>query len=403
MARAVNPEVEAFARIKVAGIGGSGLNAIDHMIANKVGGVDFLAINTDAQDLHHSTASKKIHIGKNLTKGLGAGMNPEVGRQAAEETKTEIQEALKGADMVFVVCGMGGGTGTGGAPIVAEIAKAQGALTVAVVTKPFSFEGAERARIADEGLDRLSKAVDAVIVIPNDRLLGIIEKQTSFSDAFAMCDNVLHQAVQGISDLITKPGKINVDFADVRAILQDAGSALIGIGGATGESRAVEAAKAAISSPLLDVSIDGAKGVLFSIAGGSDMAMWEVNEAARVITELIDKEAKVIFGAIHDERLRKGELKVTVIAASFPDRFAGLNNSPSSQASLLGREHAPSPRFNMPPMSPQGAPSSSSPAPSPRPSTISSSRPPSPSRPTNEEETETNEWDSIPAFLRRKK
>ena len=400
MARAVNPDVEAFARIKVAGIGGSGLNAVDHMIANKVGGVDFLAINTDAQDLHHSTASKKIHIGKNLTKGLGAGMNPEIGRQAAEETKTEIQEALKGADMVFVVCGMGGGTGTGGAPIVAEIAKAQGALTVAVVTKPFSFEGAERARIADEGLERLSKAVDAVIVIPNDRLLGIIEKQTSFSEAFAMCDNVLRQAVQGISDLITMPGIINVDFADVRAVLQDAGSALMGIGGATGESRAVEAAKAAISSPLLDVSIDGAKGVLFSIAGGSDMTMWEVNEAARVITEPIDKEAKVIFGAIHDERLRKGELKVTVIAASFPDRFAGLNNSSAPQVPLSERGNIPTPRFNMP--SQQATPSSLSSASSLRPNTPSSSRPPISSR-VNEEEAETNEWDSIPAFLRRKK
>ncbi|MBI3420542.1 MAG: cell division protein FtsZ [Candidatus Sungbacteria bacterium] len=385
MARAVNPDVEAFARIKVAGIGGSGMNAVDFMVANKVSGVDFLAVNSDAQDLHHSTAGKKIHIGKNLTKGLGTGMNPEIGRQAAEETKTEIQEALKGADMVFVVCGLGGGTGTGASPIVAEIAKAQGALTVAVVTKPFSFEGAERARIADEGLERLNKAVDAVIVIPNDRLLGIIEKQTSFTDAFAMCDNVLRQAVQGISDLITMPGIINVDFADVRAILQDAGSALIGIGGATGESRAVEAAKGAISSPLLDVSIDGAKGVLFSIAGGSDMAMWEVNEAARVITEPIDKEAKVIFGAIHDERLRKGEIKVTVIAASFPDRFVGINNGGG----------APAPRFNPPP---QAAPSSPV-----RPSApLSSSRPPLPSRNT-EEEAETNEWDSIPAFLRRKK
>jgi cell division protein FtsZ len=296
--------------------------------------------------------------------------------------------------MVFVVCGMGGGTGTGGAPIVAEIAKAQGALTVAVVTKPFSFEGAERARIADEGLERLSKAVDAVIVIPNDRLLGVIERQTSFADAFAMCDNVLRQAVQGISDLITMPGIINADFADVRAVLQDAGSALIGIGGATGESRAVEAAKAAISSPLLDISIDGAKGVLFSIAGGSDMTMWEVNEAARVITEPIDKEAKVIFGAIHDERLRKGELKVTVIAASLPDQFVGLNSSSVSQASLLERGNMSPPRFNASP--PQQA------APSSRSNAVSSSRSSSPSR-TAEEETETNEWDSIPAFLRRKK
>lgn len=315
----IKPEIEAFARIKVVGTGGSGLNAVDHMIRSKVKGVDFIAVNTDTQDLHNSQASKKIHIGKNLTKGLGAGMDPEVGRQAAEETRDEIQEALKGADMVFVTCGMGGGTGTGASPVVAEAARSQGALTVGVITKPFSFEGAERIRIADAGIERLRAAVDAMVIIPNDRLLTAIEKDTTFLDAFSMCDEVLRQAVEGISDLIMLPGIINVDFADVRAILQNAGSALMGIGTATGEKRAEEAAHKAINSPLLDMSIDGARGVLFSIAGGPDMTMWEIQEAARIITDAIDKDARVIFGALHDERLKKNEIKITVIASGFPE------------------------------------------------------------------------------------
>lgn len=315
----IKPDIEAFARIKVVGVGGSGLNAVDHMIRSKVNGVDFISVNTDTQDLHHSQAPKKIHIGKTLTKGLGAGMDPEVGRQAAEETRDEIQETLKGADMVFVTYGAGGGTGTGAGPVVAEAARTQGALTVGVVTKPFSFEGAERMRIAELGLDRLRGAVDAMVVIPNDRLLTAIEKETTFLSAFAMCDEVLRQAVEGISDLIMLPGIINVDFADVRAILQNAGSALMGIGTASGEKRAEEAAHKAIHSPLLDMSVDGARGVLFSIAGGPDMTMWEIQEAARIITDSIDKEARVIFGALHDERLKKNELKITVIASGFPD------------------------------------------------------------------------------------
>lgn len=315
----IKPEIEAFARIKVVGVGGSGLNAVDHMIRSKVKGVDFISVNTDTQDLHHSQAPKKIHIGKNLTKGLGAGMDPEVGRQAAEETRDEIQEMLKGADMVFVTYGMGGGTGTGAGPVVAHAARAQGALTVGVVTRPFSFEGAERARIAEGGLDRLRESVDAMVVIPNDRLLTTIEKETTFLDAFAMCDEILRQAVEGISDLIMMPGIINVDFADVRAILQNAGSALMGIGIASGEKRAEEAAHLAINSPLLDMSVDGARGVLFAIAGGPDMTMWEIQEAARIITDSIDKEARVIFGALHDERLKKNDLKITVIASGFPE------------------------------------------------------------------------------------
>jgi cell division protein FtsZ len=314
----VNQEIETFARIKVIGIGGSGKNALNHMISAKVKGVEFICMNTDTQDLHHSLAEKKIHIGKNLTKGLGAGMNPEIGRKAAEETKAEIQDVIKGSDMVFIACGMGGGTGTGAAPIVARAAKEQGILTVAVVTKPFFFEGNHRMKIADKGLEDLAKEVDAIIVIPNDKLLQIADKNTNFKNAFATCDDVLRQAVEGISDLITTPGIINVDFADIKAVMSDAGSALMGIGSASGEKRAEKAALQAINSPLLEVSINGAKGVLFAISGGDDITIHEIQEAAKIITESIDKDAKVIFGTIHDEKTKKGEIKVTVIATSFP-------------------------------------------------------------------------------------
>ncbi len=314
----INPVIEAFARIKVLGVGGSGNNALNHMINSKIKGVDFVAMNTDTQDLHYSLAPKKIHIGKNLTKGLGSGMNPEVGKRAAEETKDEIVDSLKGADMVFIACGMGGGTGTGASPIVAKIAKEQGILTVGVVTKPFFFEGNQRMRLAEKGLEELEKEVDALIVVPNDRLLAAVGKDTSLKDSFAMCDEILRQAVEGISELITIPGIINVDFADIRAVMADAGSALMGIGRATGEKRAEKAAIAAINSPLLEISIEGAKGVLFAIAGGDDLTMHEVQEAAKVITESIDKDAKVIFGAIRDERLKKDEVRITVIATGFP-------------------------------------------------------------------------------------
>ncbi|HEU0081188.1 MAG TPA: cell division protein FtsZ [Candidatus Paceibacterota bacterium] len=313
------PEVETFARIKVLGVGGSGKNAINHMINSKVKGVDFIAVNTDAQDLHHSLAKKKIHIGKNLTKGLGTGMNPELGRRAVEETKEELQEALKGSDMVFVACGMGGGTGSGAAPVVAKTAKELGALTVAVVTKPFFFEGTQRMKVADIALENLRKEVDAIIVIPNDRLLATIDKNTTARAAFAQCDEVLKQAVEGISDLITTPGIINIDFADVRSIMENTGAALMGIGMAQGDNRATDAAKMAISSPLLDISTAGAKGVLFSIAGGDDLTMFEIQDAAKVITESIDPNAKVIFGTVRDEKLKKGEVKVTVIATGFGD------------------------------------------------------------------------------------
>ncbi len=339
----VNPIIESFARIVVIGIGGSGKNAVNHMINSKVKGVSFICMNTDTQDLHHSLAEKKIHIGKNLTKGLGAGMNPEIGKKAAEETKSEIQDTVKGADMIFLAGGMGGGTCTGAAPIVARAAREQGILTVAVMTKPFFFEGNNRMKLAEKGIEELSKEVDAMIIIPNDKLLQMADKNTNFKDAFATCDDVLRQAVEGISDLITTPGIINVDFADIRAIMSDAGSALMGIGSASGEKRAEKAALQAINSPLLEVSINGARGVLFAISGGDDITITEIQEAAKIITESIDKDAKVIFGTIHDEKLKKGELKVTVIATNFPadmPRKSLFSNTPLANQNILKEENA---------------------------------------------------------------
>jgi cell division protein FtsZ len=315
----IKPDIETFARIKVIGVGGGGNNSVTRMVEADIKGVEFAAVNTDAQQLHHAKASTKIHIGKNLTKGLGAGMSPEIGRQAAEENREEIYEIVKGADMIFITCGMGGGTGTGAAPIIAEAAKDAGALTVGVVTKPFSFEGKKRESIANAGLAVLKDKVDTLITIPNDKIFQIIDEKTSLLDAFRIVDDVLRQAVQGISDLITLPGVINLDFADVRAIMANAGSALMGIGRAEGENRAVEAAKAAINSPLLEVSINGAKGVLFNITGGPDLVMQEVSEAAKIVTESIDPNAKVIFGAVISDDIKKGEVKVTVIATGFED------------------------------------------------------------------------------------
>jgi len=313
----INPEIETFARIKVIGVGGGGTNAVNHMIDAEISGVEFIAINTDTQDLHHSKASKKIHIGKNLTKGLGSGMNPGVGQAAAEETKAEIQEAIKGADMVFIAAGMGGGTGTGASPIVARTAKEQGILTIGVVTKPFAFEGEQRRKIAESGLEELEKEVDALVTIPNDRLLSIAGDDMSFKDAFNISDDILKQAVEGISELITTPGIINIDYADIQTTLSDTGAAFMGIGRASGEGRAKDAALEAINSPLLDIAVDGAKGVLFAISGGDDLTMREVNEIASIITESIDSTARVIFGTIRDNKLKKGEIKVTVIATGF--------------------------------------------------------------------------------------
>ena len=330
----INPEIETAARIKVIGVGGSGCNAVNHMINAKVKSVDFIVMNTDVQDLHKSAADKKIHLGKNLTKGLGAGMNPEIGGRAAEETKAEIQDAVKGADMVFITCGMGGGTGTGAASVVARASKEQGILTVAVVTKPFFFEGNQRMRIAERGIEELEREVDAIIIIPNDRLLAIAGKDTTFKDAFAKCDEVLRQAVEGISELIASPGIINVDFADMKSVLTDAGTALMGVGIAQGEGRAEKAAIQAINSPLLDISINGAKGVLFAISSNDDLTMAEFQDAAKVITESIDKDARVIIGTIFDERIKKGELKITVIATGFPSE----TNKKGTLFSPSGRE-----------------------------------------------------------------
>lgn len=308
--------VETFAKIVVVGVGGSGNNAVNRMIEAKLKGIEFVAINTDAQTLAHSLAPIKIQIGKETTRGLGAGSDIELGRKSAEENKEEIYEILKGADMVFVTCGEGGGTGTGAAPLVAQIAKELGALTVAVVTKPFSFEGLRRKKVGEMGIEELKDKVDTLITIPNDRLLQVIDKKTSLYDAFGIVDDVLRQGVQGISDLITLHGIINVDFADVRTIMADAGSALMGIGRATGDNRAIEAAKAAIDSPLLELSIDGAKGILFNITGGPDLAMYEIDEAAKAITEAAHEDANIIFGSIIDEAMT-GEVKITVIATGF--------------------------------------------------------------------------------------
>jgi len=312
----IKPDIETFAKIKVIGVGGGGGSAINRMIRSKIRGTEFVAINTDAQALSTNEANHKVHIGKESTRGLGAGMDPELGAQAAEENEEDIRQAIAGSDMVFITLGLGGGTGTGAAPIVADIARELGALTVAVITKPFSFEGAQRKSIAERGLDVLIDKVDTIITIPNDRLLQVIDKKTSLLDAFAIVDEVLKQGVQGISDVITVPGLINVDFADVKAIMKNAGSALMGIGRASGEGRAVEAARNAIDSPLLELSIKGAKGVLFTVAGGGDLSMHEVNEAAEVITSSIDSNAKVIFGAVIDEALGD-EIKITVIATGF--------------------------------------------------------------------------------------
>ena len=319
MSKRVEPEVETFARIRVVGCGGGGGNAVNHMVNSKVKGVEFIAVNTDAQDLHRSLAKRKIHIGRNLTKGLGAGMNPELGKRAAEETRQEIQEALQGSDLVFITCGMGGGTGTGAAPVVAKIAKEVGALTVAIVTRPFTFEGLQRKEIAERGLVDLKHEVDAYIVIPNDKLLSIVEAQTTAKTAFALADEILRQAVEGVSDIITTPGDINTDFNDIKAIMEGAGPALMGIGIADGDTRAKDAAALAVNSPLLDVSITGAKGVLFVVAGSDDLGILEVQEAAKVVSDSVDKDAKVIFGIMRDEKLKKGQIRIIVIATGFPE------------------------------------------------------------------------------------
>lgn len=312
-------DLDQFANIKVIGVGGGGNNAVNRMINAGLKGVEFIAVNTDAQALYLAQANHKIQIGTKLTKGLGSGGNPEIGQKAAEENRDEVLQALKGSDMVFVTAGMGGGTGTGAAPVVAEVAKELGALTVGVVTKPFTFEGRKRANQAEDGIENLKARVDTLITIPNDRLLQVIDKQTSIVEAFRIADDVLRQGVQGISDLIAVPGLINLDFADVKTIMKDTGSALMGIGIANGDNRATEAARSAISSPLLETSIDGARGVLLNITGGTSLGLFEVNEAAEIIFQAADPEANIIFGAVIDEQM-EDEVRVTVIATGFENR-----------------------------------------------------------------------------------
>jgi cell division protein FtsZ len=328
----ISPDMKAVAQIKVVGVGGGGGNALNRMIKANSHGIEFIGVNTDSQALYYSEAPVKIHIGSATTRGLGAGSNPDVGRQAAEESIEEIKGHLKGADMVFITCGMGGGTGTGAAPVIAEAAKEMGILTIGVVTKPFSFEGQRRKVQADEGLNNLKMKVDTLITIPNDRILAIIDKKTPLTEAFMVVDDVLRQGVQGIADLITVHGMINVDFADVKTVMENAGSALMGIGYGTGEERAVEAAKAAIDSPLLETSIAGAKGILFNITGGSDLSMYEVDEAARVITEAADPDAHIIFGAVINDSYT-GELKVTVVATGFDEE--------AMERAAVARTHMP--------------------------------------------------------------
>ncbi len=327
--REVRPDATPGAHLIVLGTGGGGCNAVKRMIDSKVQGVEFVSLNTDMQALYHNPAPRKITIGRGTTKGLGAGANPEIGKKAAEESSAEIQSALEGADMIFITAGLGGGTGGGSISVIADLARSMGILTVAVVTKPFSFEGLKRKQQAEEAIANLKGKVDTLITIPNDKILSLIDKTTPLTEAFQVVDEVLQHAIEGISNLITEHGLINVDFADVKSIMQDAGTALMGIGYGTGDSRAAEAARAAIDSPLLDLSISGAKGVLFNITGGNDLSMFEVDEAARIITEAADPEANIIFGAVIDEKFT-GEVKVTVIATGFEE--AALEGVPSMSA-----------------------------------------------------------------------
>ena len=341
----IKPDVQRFAKIKVIGLGGGGSNSINSMIAlQQIGGVEFIAINTDAQALMNNQSPTKVQIGEMLTKGLGSGGDPEIGKQAAEESTQKLEDVLQDADMVFLTAGMGGGTGTGSIPVVAQIAKGMGALTVAVVTKPFSFEGTRRMVVAEEGVERLKDKVDALIVIPNQRLLETVDKNISLQEAFRLADSVLGQGVQGISDLITMPGLINVDFADVKTIMSNAGSALMGIGVAGGENRAAAAARMAIASPLLEVSIEGAKGVLFNIVGGSDLSMTEVNEAAQIIAQAADPDANIIFGAtIKEDQL--DQVKISVIATGFDETRRRLREYIGSGISSPSLQNQPQPSY----------------------------------------------------------
>ncbi len=330
----IRPDIAPNAVIRVVGVGGGGSNAVSRMISSKVGGVEFIAVNTDAQALFHNPAGTKVNIGRGTTRGLGAGANPDIGLQSAKESSEEIKKALEGADLVFITAGLGGGTGSGAAPYIAELARSMGVLTVGVVTKPFSFEGLRRRKQADEALEALRGKVDTLITIPNDKILSLIDKTTPLTEAFQIVDEILRHGIEGIASLITVHGLVNVDFADVRSVMQDAGSALMGIGYGTGDSRAAEAARAAIDSPLLELSISGAKGILFNITGGNDMSMFEVDEAARIVTEAADPEANIIFGAVIDDAYT-GQVKCTVIATGFDER---KDSQMSSAAAPLLRQ-----------------------------------------------------------------
>lgn len=380
----VTPDMHPVAKITVVGVGGAGNNTLNRIIEAGVEGVEFIAVNTDSQALFNSQADTKINIGKAATRGLGAGANPEVGEKAAQESSEEIKAALEGSDMVFITCGLGGGTGTGAAPVIAQIAKELGALTVGIVTKPFSFEGKQRAGRASGGLEALKSKVDTLITIPNDKILSIIDKKTPLTDAFLVVDEVLRQGVQGISDLITISGLINVDFADVRSIMDNAGSALMGIGYGTGENRAVEAARNAIDSPLLELSIGGARGVLFNVTGGTDLSMFEVDEAARIITEAADPDANIIFGAVINESYT-GEMKITVVATGFDEE----TNKAFSQRAVKT------------PRRPGAVERADKPVSSNNPFTISNGASSSASTTAEKKDSSTDELD-VPAFLRNK-
>ncbi len=389
----IKPQTTNFAKIRVLGVGGGGTNAINSMIASgQIQGVDFVAVNTDAQALLLNQSPTKLQIGDNLTKGLGSGGDPDIGRQAAEESAEKIKSLLEGSDMVFLAAGLGGGTGTGATPVIASIAKEVGALTIAVVTKPFTFEGTRRQVSAEDGLENLKDKVDTLIVIPNQRILDVVDKKLSLLEAFKVADSVLTQGVQGISDLITLPGLINVDFADVRSIMTNAGSALMGIGSGVGENRAQTAARSAIASPLLEISMDGARGVLFNIIGGPDLTMAEVDEAAKIISNAADPDANIIFGATIDESMRD-QIKITVIATGFDSTkqtLKGFINTPERLTNIsMGGQGNSMPQPVNPPVTSNNNYSSSS-------------QPISQTQPEKERETEKEDvWD-IPAFLRQR-
>lgn len=403
-----SPDAAYKVNIKVFGVGGGGGNAITRMHENLgVRGIEFIAINTDSQDLEKTNVRRKIHIGKNLTRGLGTGMNPDLGRQAAEENRSEIVEAAKGADLVFVTAGLGGGTGSGASPLVADIAREQGALTIAIVTKPFTFEGSQRMRVAEEALARLREKVDAIIVVPNDRIFSIIKKDTPILRAFERIDDILRDTIGGIAELIASAGIINVDFADIKAIMKDAGSALVGVGIASGATRAAVATNLAVNSPLLEFSIEGARGILFGISGGRDIKMTEVNEIAKAITAGADPSAKIIFGTYYDRKIKKGNIKITLIAT-------GFNGTPSGNY-LKPQQADPTPSTTLFATANPGTHKKEVMKPEPQPQPVMSSYEDIIKEPVSKkllkddkkgakqpDEKKSDIWD-IPAFLRKKK